>query len=177
MSVDSATPSGVPDFPNTGGLTLRPVMAEDYPFLRSLYRDVRRQELSVTGWPQQVKDAFCDSQFALQDSHYRNAYPDARFLLVQRNGEPVGRIYVSDEAQLLALMEVSITEEERNQGHGAALMEWLTTWADATQRPMRLYVEPNNPARHLYLRHGFVAKEQEGVYLRMMRPCAPISRD
>ena len=170
MSADST--DSVPDFANVNGLSLRPVSDADYPFLRALYREVRRDELSVTGAPQSTINAFCDSQFSLQDQHYRRHYPHALFYVIERATLPVGRIYVSNEPELLALMEVSILEAERNRGHGTALVHWLAAWADATQRLMRLYVEPNNPARHLYERHGFVAHEQEGVYLKMRRPCA-----
>ncbi len=155
---------------NVDGLVLRLVQADDYPFLQSLYRDIRKEELAVTGWPQTVKDAFCDSQFAMQDKHYRAHYPFARFYLVQRAGEQVGRVYLSDEPELLALMEISFMSEFRQQGMGTSLMQWMTALANQSQRAMRLYVEPNNPARRLYERFGFVPKEQEGVYLKMTRP-------
>ena len=101
-------PADVPHSLHALGLALRPVLDADYPFLRGLYRDVRQQELSVTGWPQETKDAFCDSPFALQDQHYRQHYPDAQFYVIERDGRPLGRVYVSDGADLLALMEVSL---------------------------------------------------------------------
>ena len=170
-------PADVPHSLHALGLALRPVLDADYPFLRGLYRDVRQQELSVTGWPQETKDAFCDSQFALQDQHYRQHYPDAQFYVIERDGRPIGRVYVSDEADLLALMEVSLSAPERGSGIGHAVMQWLTQWADATQRPMRLYVEPHNPARRLYERHGFEPQEVAGAYLQMQRQAtrAPIN--
>lgn len=152
------------------GLALRPVVDGDYLFLRGLYRDVRQEELLATGWPQDAKDAFCDSQFSLQDQHYRQHYPDAQFYVIERSGNPIGRVYVSDEATLLALMEVSLSTPERGCGIGQALMQWLTQWADMAQRPMRLYVEPHNPAKRLYERHGFEPEEAAGAYLRMHRP-------
>ncbi len=160
----------VPNLQVTPQLLLRPVVQADYPFLQALYREVRRDELSVTGWPQAAKDAFCDSQFSLQDQHYRQHYPDAQFYVVERNGQTIGRIYFSNEEGLLALMEISLLESTRGQGLGLALMKWLMTWADATGRPMRLYVEPNNPAKRLYLHCGFEEKEVDGAYQRMHRP-------
>ena len=152
------------------GLVLRSVREADYPFLRSVYRDVRRQELAPTGWPQSVQDAFCDSQFSLQDRHYRAHYQHARFYVIERGDVPIGRIYISDAPELLILMEVSLLSSERGQGHGTTLLRWLTGLADASQRPVRLHVEPDNPAKRLYERHGFVAHETDGPYQRMLRP-------
>lgn len=152
------------------GLVLRSVREADYPFLRSVYRDVRRQELAPTGWPQSVQDAFCDSQFSLQDRHYRAHYQHARFYVIERGDVPIGRIYISDAPELLILMEVSLLSSERGQGHGTAMLRWLTGLADASQRPVRLHVEPDNPAKRLYARHGFVAHETDGPYQRMLRP-------
>ncbi|MEG0973506.1 MAG: GNAT family N-acetyltransferase [Comamonas sp.] len=156
-------------------LRLRSVTLGDYPFLRGLYRDVRSQELSVTGWPQAHINAFCDSQFDLQDTHYREHYPCAHFYVIEQHGTPVGRVYVSDAPEILRLMEVSLVASRRGQGVGGTLMHWLAGLSDASQRPIELHVEPENPARRLYERFGFITPEpqaQSGVYLRMRR--API---
>lgn len=151
------------------GLTLREVVEADYPFLRAVYRDVRQQELAPTGWPPAVKDAFCDSQFALQDRHYRSHYPFAHFYVVERAGMPVGRFYISDDPGQLGLMEVSFLLSQRGQGMGTALMQWLAQLADQRQQTMVLHVEPNNPAKRLYERFGFCDLALSGVYMQMQR--------
>lgn len=160
---------------SVGALQLRTVAETDYPFLRRLYRDVRSQELSATGWPQADIDAFCDAQFALQDSHYRQHYPHACFYVIEQSGEPVGRIYLSDAPAVLGLMEVSLLAGQRGHALGSQLLQWLCALADASARPMELHVEPDNPARRLYARQGFVLVEPVvagSVYVRMRRePC------
>ena len=157
-----------------GDMALRWVTPTDFPFLRELYRDVRAPELALTGWPQPMKNAFCDSQFDMQDRHYRMYYPDAVFYLIERAGVPVGRLYLSNTPQRLDLVEVSLTSKQRGNGRGAALLQWMTECADATQRPMVLHVEPANPARRLYERFGFAVQQSledaQEMRLTMFRP-------
>ena len=165
--------SDLPSSLQRGNMTLREVTSDDYPFLRALYRDVRQQELSVTGWPQQSIDAFCDSQFGLQDHHYRTYFPNARYYLIELEQKPIGRIYLNNDPESLWLMEISLISALRGRGLGTLLMQWLTDMADTSERPMLLHVEPNNPARHMYERSGFVAQELEGAYLKMERGPQP----
>lgn len=159
---------------NVGALTLRPVQADDYPFLRRVYREVRTPELAPTGWTVQAIDAFCDAQFALQDRHYRAHYPHARYLVIELGEVQIGRLYISDGPELLALMELSLLVAWRGQGHGTQLVQWVAQQADATGRRIRLFVEPDNPAKRLYERFGFIDSELHGAYMKMFR--APLAR-
>lgn len=152
------------------GIALRPVGEGDYPFLRALYRSVRDPELQLTGWPEGARQAFSDSQFGLQDRFYREHYPQTAFLVIERGGEPIGRIYVDTAPGPLRLMDISIVPAERGRGLGTALLEWLAAWADREGRAVTLHVEANNPARRLYARHGFLDDGEEGPYVKMRRP-------
>ncbi|QIL72983.1 GNAT family N-acetyltransferase [Diaphorobacter sp. HDW4B] len=153
---------------------MRDIQSDDYPFLRNLFRDLRARELSVTDWPQAQKDGFCDSQFELQDRHYRSHYEHAHYFVIERDGahgrEAIGRIYVNADLEFVGLMEITILSHLRGQRIGSTLMHWLTSLADANGQSMRLFVEPDNPARNLYERNGFVAGEMQGPYLEMSRP-------
>lgn len=153
-----------------GNLLLRAATLEDDAFLRTLYRSVRQAELAQTQWPEEAIAAFCDSQFTLQDRHYRAHYPHARFFVIEDSGERLGRIYVSDAPDMLRLMEFSLIAQARGRGHGKTLLAWLTTLADASGRTVGLHVEPDNPARLLYERFGFIPLERSSVYLEMRRP-------
>ncbi|MGH1560931.1 hypothetical protein ACRAWD_30945 [Caulobacter segnis] len=50
-------------------------------------------ELDATGWSPQQKRMFTDSQFELQDRHFRARFPAADFLIIERKGRPIGRLY------------------------------------------------------------------------------------
>ncbi|WP_353233429.1 GNAT family N-acetyltransferase [Diaphorobacter ruginosibacter] len=166
---------GAPADLRVGALVLRPVRPDDYPFLRSVYREVRRPELAASGWTEQEMDAFCDAQFTLQDRHYRAHYPYARYFVIELEGVRIGRLYLSDGPDLLALMEVSLSVRRRGQGHGTQLVRWVTQQADATGRRARLFVEPDNPAKRLYERLGFVDSEIQGAYMKMFREPQPVN--
>ena len=151
------------------GIVLRPVVEGDTPFLRALYRSVRDPELALTGWPEEARQAFSDSQFGLQDRFYREHYPQTAFLAIERDGEAIGRIYVGTAPGPLRLMDIALVPKERNRGLGTALVAWLAAWADREGRDVTLHVEENNPARRLYARQGFEDDGVDGPYARMRR--------
>lgn len=152
-----------------GSLQLRQSLASDADFLRALYRDVRSDELAVTGWPPEAIDAFCQSQFDFQCQHYRSYYPEALHYLVERDGQPIGRLIVEDGPDALRVVDISLLAAQRGQGLGRVLLQWLCERADAQQQPLALSVEPQNRARHLYLQLGFVQLPGDGLYLAMRR--------
>lgn len=155
--------------PLPAGLQLRPATERDLPFLRAVYRSVRDPELATTGWTEDQKQAFSDSQFALQDRHYRAYYPGALFLVVECEGEPVGRLYLGTAPGPLRLMDIALLPAWRGRGWGKALVRAVLDWADRERRETLLFVEANNPAYRLYVREGFVDETIEGVYVRMRR--------
>src|SRR2546430_161850 len=76
----------VPELPPLYLEDVRLRLAEeaDYAFLRALYRQVRAAELAPVPWSEAEKHAFCDSQFALQDQHYRKHYAHSAFFVIER---------------------------------------------------------------------------------------------
>ncbi len=162
-------PSELPAALQLGRLQLRQSLASDADFLRALYRDVRSDELAATGWPPEAINAFCQSQFDFQRQHYRSYYPEALHYLVERDGQPIGRLIVEDGPDELRVVDISLPAAQRGQGLGSVLLRWLCDRADAQRQPLALSVEPQNRARHLYLRLGFVQLPGDGLYVTMRR--------
>ncbi len=72
------------------GFPLRPEAAADVPFLRRLYVSTRWEELSAcTDWPDARKQAFLESQFALQRHHYLTYYASMDCAVLDKDGVPV----------------------------------------------------------------------------------------
>lgn len=157
-------------------LGLRQMAEADLPFLRAVYRSVRDPELAQTPWTDAQKQAFCDSQFALQDRHYRAHYPGALFLVIEHAGQPVGRLYLGIAPGPLRLMDLAFLPQWRGRGWGTALVRAVVDRADREGRDTLLFVESTNPAHRLYEREGFVDEGVEGVYMRMRRKSTPCSR-
>ena len=145
-------------------MNLRPATPADEPFLRRVYAESRAAELAPTGWTEAQKAAFCDSQFAAQDAHYRRAYPGCEFLVVERDGAPIGRLYRQRRADEIRIVDLALLEAERGQGVGGRLLRAVLEEAGAAGLPVRLHVERNNPARRLYVRLGFQVEEQGAIY-------------
>lgn len=150
-------------------LQLREGGEADLGFLRALYRTVREPELAQTPWTDAQKQAFSDSQFALQDRHYRAHYPGALFLVVEHEGQPVGRLYLGTAPGPLRLMDIAFLPAWRGRGWGSALVRAVVDRADREGRDTLLFVEASNPAHRLYVREGFVGEGVEGIYQRMRR--------
>ena len=78
----------------THSIHLRPRREADRPFLAALYASTREMELSIVPWSEEQKKKFLDWQFEAQTSHYDENYSEADFLIVEQEGQPIGRIYV-----------------------------------------------------------------------------------
>ena len=147
--------------------TLRPVTAEDGPFLFRLYASTRTEELAVVPWDEAQKEAFLRMQFQAQSKFYGESFPGAAFLVVLRDGEPAGRLYVDRRDDEIRLLDVALLPEHRGAGLGTALLRDLTAEAAAAGKPLRIHVERFNPALRLYLRLGFKQIQDQGVYYLM----------
>ena len=148
-------------------MTLRPANAADLPFLQDVYRKSRESELALLPWSDAQKEAFCAMQFVAQDRGYRGAYPDGEFLLVEMDGEPIGRLYRAATPASFHLIDITLRPEWRNRGIGTQLLRETMSLAAATGLPVQLHVDKSNPARRLYARLGFREVGDAGLYLRL----------
>jgi GNAT superfamily N-acetyltransferase len=136
-------------------VVLRPITPDDTPFLRDLYASTRADELQVTTWTEAERRAFCDSQFALQDTCYRQTYPHARFDVIESARRPVGRFLVATGSDATEVLDIALTSAERGRGLGTLLIRWTQARSAASGRTVILMVEPGSPAERLYQRLGF----------------------
>lgn len=151
------------------GITYRPMVPEDLPFLEALYVSTRAEEVAQTGWPPEVQRGFLAQQFDAQHRHYQQTYTQAEWLVVERDGEPMGRLYLEEWQRELRIIDISLMPEHRGHGVGAAMLSDIIAGTDLT---VSIHVEKFNPAMGLYRRLGFVTVEERGVYDLMERPGA-----
>jgi ribosomal protein S18 acetylase RimI-like enzyme len=144
-------------------LFLRPVAPADEEFLVALYATTRADELALTDWTDDQKDAFVRHQFAAQAAHYREHYPTATFHVVLVDGEPAGRLYVDRWPEETRIMDIALVPELRRRGIGRRLIEDI----QAEGRDVSIHVERFNPAQRLYSRLGFEPEDAGPVYLLM----------
>ncbi|MBS7538151.1 GNAT family N-acetyltransferase [Ancylobacter lacus] len=149
------------------GLRLRPEVAADAAFLHHLYAAIRWPELDASGWPDATRHAFLADQFRLQSRHYAAFYHDALFLIVERAGEPIGRLYLHRGTRDHRIVDISLVPASRGHGIGGGLLDMVCAEAAGVGRTVSIHVESFNPARNLYTRKGFRQIGENGPYLLM----------
>jgi ribosomal protein S18 acetylase RimI-like enzyme len=153
---------------------LRPVRAEDAPFLFDLYCSTRQAELAAWGWDPAQQAAFLRLQFQAHEQFYgaQGAAADLRIVLVA--GEPVGRLTVVRGAGELRLADIALLPAWRNAGLGTALIQQVLAEAALCGLPLRLQVALGNPAIRLYTRLGFAVTSRTDTDWQMeARPAPP----
>jgi ribosomal protein S18 acetylase RimI-like enzyme len=154
------------------GFALRPETDADIAFLMRLYASTRAEELAPVPWSAEQKAAFLAQQFDAQRRHYR-AYADCAFDVIEKNGEPAGRLYLQAQPSRLHIVDVALLPAWRGHGVGAMLLEGLQAAGRACGKGVSTFVERFNPALRLYRRLGFAEIADHGVYLEMeWRPAA-----
>lgn len=90
--------------------------------------------------------------------------------LIVDSETPLGFCSLSQDRQALFIRELHLLPEHRGRGVGSWVLEQLAEWAKLRRLPLlRLMVFKSNPARQLYLRHGFVEMGEDGCFVRMQR--------
>lgn len=148
-------------------LSLRPITPADTSFLARVYASSRAEELALTGWSEEQKEVFCLRQFDAQSAYYAANYPEASFQVIERDGEPIGRLYVARWEKEIRIVDITLLPEFRGTGTGTKLLRDLQNEARRAGKSLMVHVERFNRALQLYQRLGFQQVEDKGVYLLM----------
>lgn len=157
-----------PRHAETADIGLRAIDRGDEAFLRRVYAGTRLDELAPLGWSAEQVEAFIAMQFEAQRRDYWRNYDTSRFHVVTCDGADAGRLYVERRADELRVVDIALLPEFRRRGIATHLFGALFEEADAAAIAVRIHVEHNNPAQHLYLRLGFAFCGETGPIYRLM---------
>ena len=144
---------------------LRPETEADVEFLAALYASTREEEMAlVTDWSDEMKKAFLRSQFDAQSEHYKKHYSAAEYWVIERDGAPIGRLYLHYQEKDVRIVDIALLPEHRRHGIGRAILRQLLAEGQAAGRNVSLHVEKNNPALRLYYDLGFTEIGEYGYY-------------
>lgn len=149
------------------GIAYRPMTDADLPFIAALYASTREEELAPVPWPPEAKRAFLAQQFNAQHTHYQAHYSSAEWLIIERGGEPIGRLYLEERDADFRVIDIALVAAAQRNGIGGAIMRDVLALAGEAGKGVSIHVEKNNPARRLYDRLGFTVAADAGVYDRM----------
>jgi ribosomal protein S18 acetylase RimI-like enzyme len=151
-------------------IQFRPITPGDQDTLAKIYASTRREELApLLDWSEGQKEAFLRQQFELQHNFYQQHYTGARFELITRGGEVLGRLYVDRREDDIRIVDIALLPEHRGQGIGGAIVQDLLDEAAARDqgRAVSIHVEHTNAALRFYQRLGFREIEDQGIYKLM----------
>lgn len=151
-------------------ITFRPYTAADLPFIQAVYATSREAEMAIVPWAEEEKARFLEMQCQAQLQHYEAHYQGAEHLIILKEGQAIGRLYVHRTATEIRLMDITLLPVYRRQGIGSQIIGDLLVESEQTNRPVTLHVEMINPdAYRLYERLGFTAVTQQGIHIFMER--------
>ncbi len=152
-------------------VSLRRETDRDLEFLKSLYAASREREMVLlVQWSDGQKREFLDQQFAAQRGQYRKHYPNARFDIIERSGQSIGRLYVAELEREIRLIDIALVSAARNCGIGGKICSEIMARAAQLGKIVSLHVEDDNPAKRLYERLGFLEVGEVGFY-KLMHWC------
>lgn len=115
-----------------------------------------------------MREALARQQFQSQTGSYRAQYPDARFEIIEAEGQPVGRLVTHRDAQAFRIVDIALLPEWRRKGIGAHILREICDSARAEHVPVRLSLSLFNvDAFRLYCRLGFTAVAQDEIQILM----------
>src|SRR5256885_1747265 len=136
-------------------ISLQPITPKDEEFLARVYASSQVEELAVTDWTEEQKTDFCRRQFDAQSAYYAANYPGASFQIIERDGWPIGRLYVARWEKEIRIMDIALLPEFRGTGIGTQLLRDLQNEARRAGKSLTIHVERFNRALGLYQRLGF----------------------
>lgn len=147
------------------GISLRRVRPEDEDLLLEIYASTRAEEMALVPWSEEQIQIFVSSQFAAQQWHYTQKYPNADHSIITKNGRDVGRIFLARLERKLHIADITVLPEARNAGIGRLVIGDLISEAEEGGKAVTVYVETFNPSLRLFERLGFRQIEQQGTHL------------
>lgn len=139
---------------------LRPAAASDERALQEI--GTAAVDARAPGLP----TALVDQQHRAQESAWSVDHPTMERCVVEVGGRVVGRCYVALEEDRVDLVDLTVLEEHRARGIGAAVLRLVLERAD--RRPVHLHVRADSAAVRLYRRVGFVEVARDQVHLVMV---------
>jgi ribosomal protein S18 acetylase RimI-like enzyme len=149
------------------GLRVRPEAETDEPFLREL-------SLATFHLRDVLPPPLLAQQIDFRVAAFRSGFPGAMRRIALESDGPVGRIIIDwrHGAGASHCADVAVRPSDGGRGLGTALLRAWTEVAARHGLVCTLNVEPNNPARALYVRLGFreAPAEFESPGVAMSRP-------
>lgn len=150
----------------TPPLRLRPVVEGDEARMREVFAASREPELAAL--PSGVVEVFVESQYRLQQQHYRAHRPEATWSVIEVDGSAAGRVVIDRSCRPYLVVDLVVVPEMRCRGVATTILAALIDEAQQAGTGVRLTVRADNhPAIRLYERLGLRTDGVDCGYMSM----------
>jgi ribosomal protein S18 acetylase RimI-like enzyme len=158
---------------NLQDLHLRTVHADDHGFIEALYHSSRNDLCQIDTAPD-VIDSLIKMQLQMQSVGYHNTYPHADYIVLEHEGERIGRLVVDVGATDIRVIDLCFLPHAQKKGFGTTVLRHLQQQAAENNLTVTLAVGNNNPeARRLYISLGFQVVSNDGIFEQMLSSSTP----
>jgi ribosomal protein S18 acetylase RimI-like enzyme len=150
---------------------LRAAGPNDGPFLYRLYENTHGRRFAQLPLSPAQRDNLLRIQSEAQRAGYRQQYPESKDLIIETAGAPVGRVWLSQSASAVHIVDIAVLPEYQGRGLGTAVLGQVIEHAATSCKSVRLSVDRMNArAAQLYRRLGFQVVGANEVYEEMELP-------
>jgi len=135
---------------------LRPALWEDNPFLETLYADVHGPEFASLSLPAPALTQFVALKFKAERMAFATQFPDADHNIIWLGEHRLGRILLNETPTEVQLIDLALLTPFRGFGVGTTIIQQLQLHTFERSLPLRLSIDPQNPAARLFHRLDFV---------------------
>ncbi len=149
------------------GLSIRPSLDADKPFLESLYRSTRN-DLKMIDAETDFIETLIEQQHYAQTVGYGEQFPNAMYFIIEKTGENIGRISIDFGSNEIRIIDIAFILQARDKGYGRSIVQALKYAAGSACAPLVLTVSRNNiAAQTLYQKEGFQIEQSCEMHHQM----------
>jgi ribosomal protein S18 acetylase RimI-like enzyme len=144
------------------GISLRSARASDAGFLAGLHHS-RRDDLRCIDGDRDLIEMLIEDQQRYQTLGYGANFPNAAEFIVEKVGEPIGRVVVDFGPNEVRVLDIGLIRSALGKGCGTSVLRALQAAAAKVPAPLTLSVLWSNPrAKKIYSSLGFTVTESRG---------------
>lgn len=152
------------------GLSARPARQGDKDFLASLYR-ANRDDIRLAEGEDEYLENIIEIQLEAQINGYGNQFPNALYLVLEKNGSRIGRVTFDIGSVELRLVDLDFIKKAKNKGFGSSVILWLMQTAAKLKKPALVPVRRDNSLLLRFLhKYGYIEEKSmsDDAFARMI---------
>lgn len=151
-----------------GTLTMRAETEADTPFLFALFASTKAPEIGLMPVDAAGRQFLLQMQFRSMTATYRQRFPNARFEIVELDGQPIGRLITDVQEDCVYYVDIAVIPQRQGGGLATALMNAVLDEPRRLGLPGRVKVLSGNLASiRLCQRLGMVLRTEQAHFVEL----------